>query len=247
MLRPDKWLWNRIKTFDYLWAYINAAYEHFNDIIWGVAVVGVVLGIPFLVWGIVTQFHDIHPWKSWLAILGASILAGYYVWRSYHLRLIPQLEITDPYVTSLPDRYAPTQKFVQVTVKCATEGTLGDCRGQLLKVLRWSSNQEKWEPTQLDGTIDLLWAELDVPSVILESGAPRRLVIFEIENNNWQMRVWDEKRAIRLPLSYSPNSVYKFDLRIGQPSHKPEFTSIKITFGSEWGGMELEKVAYENA
>jgi hypothetical protein len=246
MRRPDKWLWSRLKTFDYFIAYIEAAYTHFNDIIWGVAVIGVVLGIPFLVWGIVTQFHDIAPWKSWLAILSASVLAGYYVWRAYHIRLIPQLELTDIYVRNLPDRSAPTQKFIQITAQCATEGTVYDCRGKLLKVMRWSSKQEKWEPTQVDGTIDLLWSELDVPSVILEPDAPRRLVIFAIENNNWQIIVWDERRTTRLPLTYSPDAVFRFDIRVGQPGFKPEFTSVKVTFRSQWGEMMLEKIPYEN-
>jgi hypothetical protein len=246
MLRPDKWLWNRLKTFDYLWAYITAAYDHFGDIIWGVAVVGVVGGIPFLVWGIITQFHDIQAWKSWLALLAASILSGYYVWRAYHIRLIPQLEIEeDAHVTRVPD-FIPTQKFVQITAKCKTEGAVTDCRGQLLRVMTWSTRQEKWEATQIDGTIDLLWAELDLPSVTLEPGAPRRLVVFEIQRNNWQIIVWDEKRFTRLPLTYAPNRVLRFDLRVGRPGYKAEFISIRVAFGQEWGAMEIEKIANEN-
>ena len=174
------------------------------------------------------------------AILLAVLFAGYYVWRAYHIRLIPQLALADITVTRLPPS-APTQKFVQITAQCTTEETINDCRGQLLKVMRWSPRQAQWEPTQVDGTIDLLWSELDIPSVILEPGAPRRLVIFAIENNNWQIIVWDTKRATRLPLTYSPDAVFRFDLRVGQPGFKPEFASIKVTFKQQWGEMELDK------
>ena len=135
------------------------------------------------------------PWYVTMAfICGLILVTGYYLWREDHIRLIPKLELGDIVVIRIPPNLA-AQKFVQLTVKSANDGTINDCRGQLLRVSKWSARQSEWQPTQIDGTIDLLWSELDVPNITLEPGAPRRLVIFAIENNNWDILVWDAKKG----------------------------------------------------
>jgi hypothetical protein len=217
--------------------YWKALWNHAWETWWGGGVVGAICTI-------FTLYYAPSRWILGWVVAWVFLVAGYYVWRPYHIRLIPKLEVGDIVVTRIPPD-AATQKFVQLTVRCANDGTINDCRGQLLRVLRWSASAE-WEPTQICGTIDLLWSELDVPSVILEPGAPRRLVIFAIENNNWDILVWDAKRSSRVPLPYSPGAVFKFDLRIGEPGFKAEYRSIKVTFGQQWGEMALEVIASEN-
>ena len=87
------WLVKRLRTFDYLWDYITAFYTSFLDIVWGELVVGILWAVPFLAWGLVTQFVSIPSWLNWTAIFAAFLVAGYYVWRVDHMRLQPKLEV----------------------------------------------------------------------------------------------------------------------------------------------------------
>jgi len=93
-MRFWRWLKRRVSTFDYFWDYIEAAYGHFNDIFWGVAVTGVIFAIPFGIYAVVSQFKQPPSWLNWLAVISAVLLAGYYVWRADHVRLIRRLSIS---------------------------------------------------------------------------------------------------------------------------------------------------------
>ncbi len=90
------WLIGRFKTIDYLWDYIEAALGQFGDVFWGVVVggaFGVVIALAFMTLAIVSQFQTPASLVNWLAILCATILAGYYVWRADHIRLEKKIEI----------------------------------------------------------------------------------------------------------------------------------------------------------
>jgi hypothetical protein len=89
-----RWLVKRLRTFDYLWAYFVAFYSNFLDIVWGVAVVGVIFGLPLLIWSLATQFMSTIPaWVNWTAVGFAFFITGYYMWRADHVRLQPKLEV----------------------------------------------------------------------------------------------------------------------------------------------------------
>ncbi|HEY1799431.1 MAG TPA: hypothetical protein VGG46_00735 [Terriglobales bacterium] len=232
--KTRKWFKRRYKELDLLGVYFTQAGLQWQALIWGSSVLALAFG-----WHFVTADWP-YPVKVTACVV-ALFFAGYYVWREKYIRLVPRLELSPLVITSVPlDN--PTQQFVLITAKCATDGTIKDCRGQLLKVLKWSVHKQDWDSTQISSTIDLLWSELDVPSVLLEPGAPRRLVIFSVEKNTWQIKVWDEKRSVRIPLSYSPKSVFRFDIRVGEPCFKPEFASIKIIFGQTWGDITCEEI-----
>ena len=88
-----RWLFRRFKTLDYLSDYITAFHNSFLDIVWGVSVVGVIWAVPFLVWGLITQFVSVPAWLSWIAICAACLITGYYIWRMDHMRLERKIEI----------------------------------------------------------------------------------------------------------------------------------------------------------
>ncbi len=101
---------DRRLIFDY-WAAVK---EHAWEILWGAGAVG----IPF---GIITLYYA--PARSWLGfvIALAILIAGYYVWRTDHLRLVPMLSIGDV-ALSMTQTNDPNifRCFVQVRVACVT-------------------------------------------------------------------------------------------------------------------------------
>ena len=192
------WLTQRIKTFDYLWDYFVAFYRNFIDVVWGVAVVSIVLGVPFLVWSLVTQFVSIPVWLNWTAILLAWLITGYYVWRVDHLRLIPNFEIT-AYTVQLTDTFDKQSglkngwsSYFQLLPRCLTDANVEDCRGLLTSVEMYDGFKHSWETVESE-TMFLQWSHGDEStepeSIILYSGAERRLNVFCLPNDNPEIRM----------------------------------------------------------
>jgi hypothetical protein len=75
--------------------------------------------------------------------------------------MMARLELVSVHTIKTPTNVPNVERlFAQVLVSCSTEATLSDCRGQLLRVLRWSG---KWESTQVHEALDLLWSNMDAP------------------------------------------------------------------------------------
>jgi hypothetical protein len=81
-----RWLNKRFSTFDLLPEYFTSAANQMQNILWGAL-------LPFLAWGIWFIVSTPPTWINVCAIGLALFMAGYYVWRAHHLRLIPQLTI----------------------------------------------------------------------------------------------------------------------------------------------------------
>ena len=87
MRRFIRWLNKRFGTFDLLPEYFTAAASQMQNILWGAL-------LPFLAWGIWFIVSTPPTWVNLLAVGFALFLAGYYVWRADHLRLLQKIEIT---------------------------------------------------------------------------------------------------------------------------------------------------------
>src|SRR5947207_806114 len=91
MVAMVEWLKRRFRTFDHLLEYFHAVRLHFLDVIWGI---GVGAAVPYMILGLYSLFKTPPPLFNWLAIIGALFLAGYYLWRANHIRLVPSIEVT---------------------------------------------------------------------------------------------------------------------------------------------------------
>jgi hypothetical protein len=121
---------------------------------------------------------------------------------------------------------------------------LRNCRGQLLRVLRWSTHYENWEPTQIDELLDLFWSNMDQKSATIEPEADRRLNIF-FAQSDWQIAPRVGSIPLRLFLQYSPGSVFRFDVRIGAPDCPAECRSVKVAFGQAWDDIDLQEMSVD--
>ena len=186
-MRLIKWLKSKLGTFDYFWDYIEAAYNHFNDIFWGVAVVGAVYAIPFLIYGLSSQFRQFPSWLNWLAIVMAVLLAGYYVWRPYHIRLIPKIRVAGVHFQDTPvtlgGKVVDHRVFVQLLPECLTESPVYESVGYLQKVEK-RVGQDQWEETAIDKNLLLNWGD---DKVELHPKSERPLNIFFIQRDTGQI------------------------------------------------------------
>ena len=75
----------------------------------------------------------------------ALFLAGYYVWRADHIRLIPQFEIVDVcLVEAVPtlrpeNRSGDSKEIVQLVLKCVSDAPVEGCEGLLQAIYRWEN------------------------------------------------------------------------------------------------------------
>ena len=215
--------------------YLAAVKEHAWEVMWGAGVIGTVFTIATLVWS--------PSWRAFGYIIALVVfVAGYQLWRAYHVRLVPKLEIGDVHVewsgTGVPGK---KRIFVQVLVKCATEGPVANCTGQILKVTKLvkSSNghNDEWEPTKIRETNDLLWSFKDKPIITVEDGAQRRLNVFLVENNSREFVTCTE---IKVKLPYGASDIFKFDVRVGGEHCPAKFIHLKVTCGDQWCDLNPE-------
>ncbi len=232
MVRLFRWLKNRIKALDLFFNYVEFCGRHWQE----------VLGGPFLLflaWNVWFYVGNPPSWVNWTAILFALLIAGYYAWRVDHIRLMPRLgvgDISTVYTsTGLPNQ---KRRYVQVLLKCETEGPIKNCRGQLLRISKRIKHPDvhdgRWETTHINETLDLLWSFVDEPTITLEHGAPRRLNIFFVENTSRNMVTWSK---IQVRLASAPLDHFKFDVRIAGDECKPEYISVEVAIGDQWNDL----------
>ena len=80
------------------------------------------------------------------------LVAGYYVWRADHLRMIPKLVVRGTRVQDTPitanGMIYDNRRFVQLTPTCLTDAPVYECVAYLQRVERFDGN--RWEETSLD-------------------------------------------------------------------------------------------------
>lgn len=227
--RAFEWFARRYKELDHLEEYFPLVFTRWQAVLWGGSLLAVVWGITFIVLNSLPAWLT---WVNWVAIIIALFFAGYYVWRPYHVRLIPKLTIGPiELIYSSPKGPSVSEKrrFVQVVVNCATECPLESCRGKLLSVSRWSDG--KWEPTRIGESMDLWWSHIDGPTLLLEDGAPQRLNVFYVENTSRDIFTWTK---IPVKQAYSPSDILRFDVRVAANNCPAEYIYFKVTFGDQW-------------
>lgn len=179
------WIKRRFHTFDYLPEYFQAVRLHFLDVTWGI---GVGAAVPYMIFGLYSLFKTPPPLANWLAIVGALFLAGYYLWRSDHIRLIPQLDVVGTRLEDMPipidDHRSDMRTFCQLVPKCLTESPVYECRGHLREVRRW--NVDRWQATSL-GPLVLRWGNVIDNEITLYPGAENVLNVCFITHSTRQV------------------------------------------------------------
>jgi len=155
--------------------YWAAVRNHAWEILWGAGVIGIPLTI-------LTLYYAPARWLLGFAVAWAILVAGYYAWRSDHLRLIPSLEVRKLFKQPNPTPVG-SSIFIQIEPRCLTESPVYECEGKLVKVDIWKTDH--WEESEWNEPAILGWSqEKEYKPITIEPGIPRRLNIFFVHPND---------------------------------------------------------------
>ncbi|HZZ14607.1 MAG TPA: hypothetical protein VFE08_01455 [Candidatus Sulfotelmatobacter sp.] len=173
-----------LKTFNLFREYLREAGAHWQEVLGGAS-------LPFLIWGIWFIVANPPVWINWSAVLLALLIAGYFVWRADHVRLMPKFEVRDYCFQDTPTQDTTgkptgTSTWVQLLPKCLTDADVKACQGHLRRILRWSNRNNCWEETPLNETVELHWSHEDMYAapMTLHPGIERRLNLFYVHSSN---------------------------------------------------------------
>lgn len=199
--------------------YWKAVREHAWEILWGAGMVG----IPF---AIVTLYYaPSRSFLGWLCVW-TVLVAGYYVWRADHIRLIPKFEIRGPIeviqtptIDTVSGHRTGFSTYFQLQPRCLTEGEVESCRGYLRKVERWSEGG--WEPTELNEVIPLQWSlgSQEGSPITLHPGLETRLNVFFVHSERKRITPCIHPMPLRaLDVFFVANggrvNAFRFDIKV---------------------------------
>jgi hypothetical protein len=244
MRRIAKFFKKRWNTYAFLREYFHAIGQEWQDLLWGPGVLAVLWGIWFLVGSPPTSVN-------WMAIVVALFLAGYYVWRAEHVRLLPGLEFGGARVVRTPTTNVITgepgaERVVgQVLVKLRSpEAQVKNAAGQLLRVWKWSDKDSDWTRTEVDEPLDLLWSIMDQPVRTLSTD--QQLCVFCVDEDRRCIRIWAQRNVLRMEKMFEnsdPSDIFKFDISVRGENCPATWVSLKVQIGSQWDKPIFQRIA----
>jgi hypothetical protein len=245
MPKAFEWLRGKFRTFDLLPEYFRSVAAHWQDFLWGESVVAV----AFTVWWLLGNPPG---WAIGVYVVIAMFVAGYYLWRGDHVRLMPKLRLGGFRVVKTPTieivgpvtRPGADRVVAQLEIENASKTAVDDCRGFLVRVWKWSDND--WIPTAVDEPLDLLWSTIDQPSRTLYPGIPQRLCIFAIDNvADKFIYPWARPMQVRMMEVFRDScaATFKFDISIIASNCASIEIAFRVQMGETWDMPELALIA----
>jgi hypothetical protein len=223
------------KTFDLLPGYFKAVYVQWHEVLWGATVPAVIF---FLWWSI-----GLPPTK---AVVGwfvcALFLAGYYLWRADHVRLMPKFAVRGvkyqptPTMNPKTGQHTGTSVYVQLLLKCLTEASVEDCAGHLKAIHRWSEEKQKWEETDLNESVRLGWSHGDErhSPITLEPDIERRLNVFFVHSSQNLIVPIVYPLPLRWESVFNVDDTFRFDITVRGKDCGPVNLFMHVKCGDTW-------------
>src|ERR1700733_6897917 len=241
-----KWFRERFRKYDLFAEYFATLKETWVDVAFGTGVPAIIFVV---LWSLAV---DIPRWAVVLFLIWAHIVAGYFGWLLDHVRLIPKLEFGEVRVVKTPTtetigpviRPGPERIVAKILVRLATEATVTECRGQLLRVWKWRETEKHWVITDVDEPVDLLWSTIDQPVRTLT--VDHRLCIFNIDNlSDFHINLWAERvqhRMVAMFEAASRDDIFKFDISVSGKDCPSIEASIRVCVGDQWDSPRLGRI-----
>ena len=214
--------------------YWGAVWGHAWEIWWGAGVLGVVCtGL--------TLYYVPSRWLLGWVVAWAVLIAGYYTWRPYHVRLTPKGRATKARLqhspisrpvfagfTGLPIRHETLDRrtFVQVEFRCLTEAPLYECKGYLEQIRRWW--KDRWEAAEF-GSLVLKWDnENESQQITQHPRVEKALNVIAIWHSDRHIELWcfGDMSPVRIA-EFFRNDITKYEF------------DIKITYSDRTGGQHV--------
>jgi hypothetical protein len=245
--KSRQWLKRRFATFDWLPEYFTSAARTMQDILWGAL-------LPFVAWGIWFIVSNPPTWVNATAIGTALFLAGYYVWRADHIRLIPGFKI-DSYALQESDTIDGLEKktgwsvFFQLQPKCLTEAHVDDCRGLITSIEMWDGFNNGWNTVESE-VMYLGWSHRGHEPIMLYSGAESRLNVFYVPSDTKEMRPCVHPYPVRFVTLFNQLGLrqiraVRFNIRVIGKDCSPVDLAMTVQMGNDpfRPHIDLEPVA----
>jgi len=243
------WFKRRFHTFDLLPDYFAAIVHRWHDVLWGASVTAV----AFVLWWFLGN-PSARIIGLYLVLVMA--IAGYYVWRADHVRLMPRFEVPEKI------RYHPTPTrdangvingmsvWIQLSPKCLTDAPVEQCSGYLREVRRWSEVEKKWKATGMNESLPLGWSFGDErhSPITLEPNNEKRLNVLSVHNSNKVLTpvtsplplVWQDS-------VYNEQDTFLFDITIRGKDCPPVDVYLAVKCGIEWDKPQVAFISRPDA
>lgn len=225
-----RWLADRVGAYRDLPQYLRDVKKAGTEIAYGESLLA-------LAFGIYTYAYTVSL-GSVLSFFAASfVLAGYHIWHSYYLRLLPKLEFEPAVFREIRDEAATNTgtiysvEYLQILPRCLTESPVEDCRGRLLRVLERKGNGDEWQPTVFNEPLDLIWSLHSSDPITLEPNIPQRLNLLAVTMNDVQLQV--SLKPLKATRVFSINRDFRLDVMVTGKDTQPIEISIRVRFGQQ--------------
>jgi len=221
-------LWNftkqRFKTLELFPDYLKSVIARWNDIFFLS-----IPALPFVAWWYVGE----PPMAVKLIVfLWILVIAGYYAWRTDHMRLIQKMKFADP-PFRFHDQSTDTEerhRYLQILPCPIAEESIEGCQGYLLRIMRWNGNG--WSPTEFDHAMGLAWSfqrQWDNPETrTLYLGVEQAInILFITSAFGMGVQTVPQNFAIKTLSA----GTFRFDLRVVARGCPPIDLNLKIDFG----------------
>jgi hypothetical protein len=176
-VRPLDWLRMRVRELFLVPDYLKTAATQWQGLLFGDGVLAVT-------WALWVIFGNPPTAAKVLFVFGAAFLAGYYAWRSDHMRLLPKLAVEKIETVVAPISGSEHAYFyIQLVPRCLTQSPVAECQGTLLRVKKKHGDESEWSDTVLDEPLPMEWSLRGHAPLTLQPGILQRLnVCFSPDN-----------------------------------------------------------------
>jgi hypothetical protein len=190
------------------------------------------VGIPLT---IITLYYSPSLKAMGWVLAWCFLVAGYYVWRADHVRLIPKFEISEFCVQETPTEGLQRRVNIQLIARCLTDAHVKECQGYLLRVYK-KNDKSDWDPTAMNESHILDWSRHGTTPLTLKPGIDQRLDVCFIQSDFLRMI----PAITRLPsiwrTVFDSNGTFRFDIKVIAEDCVPFDVSIAVSLDDcEWG------------
>jgi len=233
-----EWLKRQRRELRLLPQYFSLVFTRWQALLWGASLLAVTWGLWFIVGAPPT-------WVNWAVVLFALFMAGFYVWREDHVRLLPQFDVEEFHrqrtpTSDLAGRPTGESVYVQLLPKCLTEANVEECRGILTSIDRWNGLNTEWETIESEAMF-LQWSHGDEKTghlpITLYPEAENRLNILYIHSSDQKIRPCATPFPLRFQSLFDGTPwatfAYRFNIRLTAKDCAPVAVSLTVQTGND--------------
>ncbi len=226
--------------------YWRAVREHAWETLWGAGMVG----IPF---GLLTLYYaPSRAFLPWL-IVWVVLVAGYYIWRADHIRLISRLNIARLHVEPARNE-SGRSVWIQIEPECLTEAVVESCQGWLLRVKHRfppesGIGNSAWEPTSINEPLALGWSFGGFAPISLYPGVPQRLNVFSLYSE-LPNKTMPQPSVGSVPLKawdvLTRQGSFRFEVQLRAKDCPPIHIAVEYEPGEPWDKPNVQLTRLED-